>query len=487
LGRVAWWRSDLALLAEMFPRVLELEAQGYRLARAIGAIGRAVIADLGGDDDAVLAHLGAIEPGVLDDAWEAVADWLRATTLAGSGRPDAAVAILDRIPSSPDPAFRLTVEGGRLAARWTQGHVDEVLAALPSLVDRIRAAGVLHNVVVGLAQATFVLASVGDIAGARRYLDTARQAESEAGTGHGARSALGEAAVLTALGDEPAAAAVLDRSIESRELDTGIDRRTWRNGLALTYVLVPSTRAHWDAADLHGLFALARRLAAAVVAVREGDGDPGATLAGLDVPAPSHVRAALHHRFAVELALGLEAAGRPEAGALLEALGRPGREAVRAVAADRTRLSRPATSLLAAVPTPPALITEVAVLGPLEVMRDGEPIADGDVRRERVRALLSFLVGHRATTRAAITAALWPDLDERAAANNLRVTMTYLLRLLEPWRGARESSYFIRADGRNVALVTGDWLRIDTDRFDDHRAVRPAPRPTARPRWRSST
>jgi hypothetical protein len=65
--------------------------------------------------------------------------------------------------------------------------------------------------------------------------------------------------------------------------------------------------------------------------------------------------------------------------------------------------------------------------------------------------------------------------------------MTYLLRLLEPWRGARESSYFIRADGRNVALVTGDWLRIDTDRFDDHRAVRPAPRPTARPRWRSST
>jgi hypothetical protein len=487
LGRVAWWRSDLALLAEMFPRVLELEAQGYRLARAIGAIGRAVIADLGGDDGAVLAHLGAIEPGVLDDAWEAVADWLRATTLAGSGRPDAAVAILDRIPSSPDPAFRLTVEGGRLAARWTQGHVDEVLAALPSLVDRIRAAGVLHNVVVGLAQATFVLASVGDIAGARRYLDTARQAESEAGTGHGARSALGEAAVLTALGDEPAAAAVLDRSIESRELDTGIDRRTWRNGLALTYVLVPSTRAHWDAADLHGLFALARRLAAAVVAVREGDGDPGATLAGLDVPAPSHVRAALHHRFAVELALGLEAAGRPEAGATprgARAAGPRGGPSRR----RRSHAPVPAGHVAARGGAHPAGAHH---RGRRARPARGHAGRGADRRRRRAaRAGAGPAVVPRRAPRhhpGGDHGRAVADLDERAAANNLRVTMTYLLRLLEPWRGARESSYFIRADGRNVALVTGDWLRIDTDRFDDHRAVRPAPRPTARPRWRSST
>jgi LuxR family transcriptional regulator, maltose regulon positive regulatory protein len=85
-----------------------------------------------------------------------------------------------------------------------------------------------------------------------------------------------------------------------------------------------------------------------------------------------------------------------------------------------------------------------------------------------VRALLAFLVGHRTTSRAAIMAALWPDLDERAAANNLRVTMTYLLRVLEPWRSGRESAYHIRVDGPTVQLVTGDWLRIDLDRFDEH-------------------
>ena len=65
-------------------------------------------------------------------------------------------------------------------------------------------------------------------------------------------------------------------------------------------------------------------------------------------------------------------------------------------------------------------------------------------------------------------AALWPDLGERAAANNLRVTMTYLLRVLEPWRSAREPAYHIRVDGQAVTLATSDWLGIDVDRFDDH-------------------
>jgi LuxR family maltose regulon positive regulatory protein len=42
------------------------------------------------------------------------------------------------------------------------------------------------------------------------------------------------------------------------------------------------------------------------------------------------------------------------------------------------------------------------------------------------------------------------------------------LRLLEPWRSAREPAYFVRFDGQAVSLVTGDRLRIDLDRFDDH-------------------
>jgi LuxR family transcriptional regulator, maltose regulon positive regulatory protein len=481
LGRLAWWRSDTALLAELFPRLLELEAAGEPLARALAGIGRAVVADLIGDDDDVLGHLDAIAPGVLDPAWEAMAAWLRATTLAGRGDPDAAIAVLDTIPPSPDPAFRLTVEGTRLAADWALGHVDEVAAALPSLIDRVRAAGVVQNVLVGLSQAAFASGTLGDLAAARRFLADACRVEAEARLTAPARLALAEAAVLTAAGDEAGAARRVVAAMDGHAIGTPGDRRLWRNALSLTYVLVPECRAAWEAAPLHGTVAQCRRLAAAVVALRERAAGPDRVDAARrvadeldragDLDDPARIRAGLHHRFAVELAVGLEAAGRPQGGVLLEALGPAGRKVVRSVAAERSGQARPARSLLAAVPAPPPHTTDLGVLGPLELVRDGQPVTAGDLRRERVRALLAFLVEHRATDRGSIVAALWPDLDDRAAANNLRVTMTYLLRLLEPWRPARESAYFVRFDGQAVTLVTGDRLRIDADRFDDHLAA----------------
>jgi DNA-binding SARP family transcriptional activator/ATP/maltotriose-dependent transcriptional regulator MalT len=514
LGRVAWWRNDLGTLAEMFPRVLQLEADGHPLARAIAGLGRAVIADLRGTDDEVLHHLDAIEEGMLDPAWETTASWLRATTLVGRGDAADAAAILDAMPSGPDPAFDLTVEGARLLVRWSQGEVDAVLASIVPLLENIKVAGVLQNVQVAQAQTAVVYASVGEVDLARRYLADAKETDAQLGAGPSTRVAIAEVALLVAEGDEAAASARLTEAMALHRID-GVDRRVWRSALALTYVLVPTCRPAWDGTPLRGTLAYAHRLARAVVALREGSapavaigpkptpaataastaasngprptagaatgaaGVPGRSgggstarqvLAGLDLSNPDAVRAALHYRYVVELALAAEEAGRPDAGPLLESLGQPGREAVRTVAAAPGRRSRAARSLLAAVPVPPKQSTEIHVLGPIEIVRDGAPIVDADLRRERVRALLAFLVGHRTTTRAAIMAALWPDLDERAAANNLRVTMTYLLRLLEPWRSARESSYFVRLDGASIGLVTGERLRVDVDTFDDHLA-----------------
>ena len=416
LGRLAWWRSDTALLGGLFPRLLELEAAGEPLARALAGIGRAVVADLTGDDDDVLGHLDAIAPGVLDPAWEAMAAWLRATTLAGRGDPDGAIAVLDAIPPSPDPAFRLTVEGTRLAADWALGRVDEVVAELPSLLDRVRAAGVVQNTLVGLSQAAFASGMIGDLAAARRFLADACRVEAEVGLTAPARLALAEAAVLTAAGDEAGAARRVVAAMDGHAIGTPGDRRLWRNGLSLSYVLVPECRAAWEAAPLHGTVAQCRRLAAAVVALRERAASPDRVDAARtiaddldragDLDDPARIRAGLHHRFAVELAVGLEAAGRPQGGALLEALGPAGREVVRSVAAERSRQARPARSLLAAVPAPPPHATDLGVLGPLELVRDGVPVTAGDLRRERVRALLAFLVEHRATDRGSIIAAL---------------------------------------------------------------------------------
>ena len=465
LGRVAWWRGDVALLGELFPRVLELEAAEHRVARAIAGVGRALIADLEGDDDQVLDRLDAIEPGALDDAWEAMAAWLRATVELGRGDAVRAIAVLDAVAPASDPAFRLTVEGTETTARWALGHVDEMMAALDPLMERIRAAGVMQNVIVGLTQGAYALAVGGDVERARRYLLDAERIDADGGRGGNGRMALATAAVLLAEGDEAEAATVLREGGRRRRL---VRRRrpphlAQRPGHDLRAGPRPPA-SFWDTQPLRGRIAHMRELSSAVLAAR--DARP---LPDVDVSDPALVRANLHHRFAVELALALEAAGRPEGGALLEELGPAGRDAVREVAGRRSRQTRPAKSLLAAVPAPPPHTTGIGTLGPLEIERDGEPVTDPDLRRERVRALLAYLVSHRTTTRAAILTALWPDLDERAAANNLRVTLNYLLRLLEPWR-----------DGRRVRLLRA------ARRAGRHPRHRRAPahrrRPVRRPR-----
>ncbi len=475
LGEVAWWRGEGGLLAEVLPRLATLGAEGHPLARAVAGLGQAVVADIVGGDDDVLSGLDAIEPGVFDDTWEAMAGWLRATTLAGGGRAEEAIAVIAGMPPIADPALQLATEGALLQARWALGQVDEVVAGVPPLMERFEAAGVLQFELVSMAEAAFVLAWVGDVEAARDLVARVRRKEGDTDFGQAARLALAGAAMAVTTGDEPAAADLLERAIAVHGLDAGINRRVWRRGLALTYVLVPSARDRWDAAELRGHVAEVRALARAVVALREASGSPGGdadelrhSLRDVDLSDVARVRAGLHHQFAVELALGLEAAGRPEGVMLLEALGPRGREAMRAEAARPSDRAKLAKSLLAVVPAPPTHRTDIAVLGPLAVVRDGEPVIDGDVRRERVRALLAFLVGHRATSRGAIMAALWPDLGERAAANNLRVTTTYLLRVLEPWRSTREPAYHIRVDGQAVTLVTSDWLRIDVDAFDEH-------------------
>lgn len=476
VGRVAWWLARLDILAEQLPRVLELEAAGHPLARALAGIGRAVLADLQGDDEAVIATLRAIEPGVLDPAWAAVADWLLATTLASAGRTDEALAILDAMPPSADPAFAATTDGARLMVQWSEGRVDEVAAEMPALLDRVRAAGLVQNVLVGLTQSVILRSTLGDLEGAAGDLEAARHAEGEAGGGATARLALAEATLLAAAGNEPAAVTVIEAAIARHGLATGSERRPWRTALPLTYVLVPSTRATWDAADLVGHVATARALARAVAGLRAGEAAAVPELVGRGVPPVAVMRGTLIPPFAVELAVGLHAQGAPEGAALLEALGATGRTIARSLATGRSDRARLASTLLAAVPAPPPRPLDVGVLGPLVVACDGE-VLGGELRRGRVRALLSYLVAHPTTTRSAVAAALWPDLDERAGANNLRVTLAYLLAELEPWRARGEPAFFVRTDGAAVTLAGGEWLRIDAARFDDH--VRAAARAEA--------
>jgi DNA-binding SARP family transcriptional activator len=481
LGRLAWGRQDAAGMGgRVAQRIAEIEATGNPTARGLAAFIRALAMDLAGDDLGVLAELDTIEPGVLDPVWETMATWLRGGIRLDLGDADAAAALLP--PDDPaDPAIAAIYGGLRARIRWAQGHIDETVSVIPWLLGALRAAGVASIHTQGLTNASLALGFTGDAEGARECLSEASAALTGPVEGLSARGALATASAQLAEGDEAGATATLRAAIDlDAGPNRGPDRRALRHVLSLSYVLVPETRSHWDTAPLRGHLSTARELARAVVASRAGrSGDD--RLWRLPLPDIGQIRGALHYRFAAELAVGLANAGRSEGPRLLDALGPVGRAAVQDLARAKPRQAKPAKALLAAVPAPPPVITHVAVLGPLSVWRsapgapalgadDGErdEVVDPDLRRSRVRALLAFLVNHRRTRRASITAALWPDLDDRSAGNNLGVTLNHLLRALEPWRTPGEPPFLIRLDGAAVELATGRCLRVDLDAFDEN-------------------
>src|SRR5207237_6658853 len=71
----------------------------------------------------------------------------------------------------------------------------------------------------------------------------------------------------------------------------------------------------------------------------------------------------------------------------------------------------------------------VRALGPLEIIRDGNPV-DASSLSLRARELLLFLLCHRGATKEQIGAALWPDADASRLRNNFHVTLHRLRKVL---------------------------------------------------------
>src|SRR5260370_28494479 len=73
---------------------------------------------------------------------------------------------------------------------------------------------------------------------------------------------------------------------------------------------------------------------------------------------------------------------------------------------------------------------------------------------------------HRRTSRPGGSCEVGTDFGDDAAGRNLRVTLTYLQRVLEPGRPGSAPPYFLRADGPALDLSVGPWLTIDVHDFD---------------------
>ena len=143
---------------------------------------------------------------------------------------------------------------------------------------------------------------------------------------------------------------------------------------------------------------------------------------------------------------------------------RPALQALAAANGPGGATRKAAGEIVAGLPATPTSHVRIEVLGPLVVQRDEGAVDHPDLRRQRVRELLTFLVVHRRARREEITDELWPELDDRG--RNLRVTLNYLQRVLQPDRDATEPPYFLRADGAWLALDGPDRLTVDLWELD---------------------
>ncbi len=465
LGHLAWWSEDRARLVALVARVFELEREGCAAAVPLACLGRALVADVQNDARVTLAELDRIPPGSLNDLWQAIVSWLRSTSSMHLGDARAALAAADAAVARAGRLHRPLAEGARLQARWFMGEVDAVAAALPELVERTFASGRRNHAALAASQCALAHALLGHPAPAAEHLARARGA---AGPSPAplvdSHLSIAAAALAIATGDGDGAALLLAEHLTRQPLSTGHSAAPQQRSLALLYVLLPTTRPVWDAADLGPAFSVARDLARAVAGLHDGAALPPDVPA---LPAPGIVRAHLPRRWAAELATTLADAARQDGWHLLEALWPAARPDVVALAEHEARPVRAAArAALARLAVPPRSPFDLRLLGSPELRQGGEAVTAPEWRRERVRSLLGYLVLHPTTRRGQVADDLWPALDAEAQSRNLRVTLTYLLRVLEPERTPRAASFFVRQEGNQLRLHAGDHLDVDVWAFD---------------------
>jgi DNA-binding SARP family transcriptional activator len=455
LGYLAWIGQDIDRLLRGFGRILELEPVDQR-AGALASVGRAMLANATGDHDAALVLLAGADRELLGREWSAAAQSLIAHTMLEQGRAEDAAPHADLAVELGGPGFDAALTQPTMC-RWWAGRVDAAVAAGREPGPGATAYGT------GVHEAFWALIDtrVGRLDTARRRLARARA--SVGGDEPLPRAILGglDALVAIAAGDDARGASILSDLLAALPLAPGPAAAAFHRYLAVTYVLVPASRRFWDEHDQGPCWDDGRSVAAALVAARASQ-DPG------PLPAPGVVLAHLPLPWAAELAV--RAGDLDAAGWLAERWPEATRTALRALAA-RQDLGPGATAALGVVPAAPRTRLELRLLGPTELVRDGQPVTDAGWRRERVRSLLAQLAVRGVVTRDELMTALWPELDADRAAHNLRVNLGHLHVVLEPDRQPGDAPWFVRQDAATLRLHRSPHLIVDLWDFEQDLAA----------------
>jgi DNA-binding SARP family transcriptional activator len=419
LGTVAFIMQDHPLGAEVAERAAEMAADGVVGAAVLVAMAQVIGLLAEGDPAGALGVIDALDP-VAVRPLDGLRVLLRARSLCELGRADACLAQLEHDALLLRPYhFGVAIVAGR--SRWMLGDLDGADAGL----TRDAAACAAD----GRADDAAALHSV------RRLIAAVTGRELPSGDPSGLSSPIGM--LLHTLAD---AVVNIDDDPEPLYLAMRFAYDMGGMGAVLPEIrhLLWRAAPEVDQPPLEGAPEAARRVTRALV-----DGD---------LPASSDVLA------------GLSLLPRPEVAEITAAwCRRSGDErppwASHLAASDRAATRRLLADAPDAVPPPGWVLdpdgqVEVRVLGPISVSVDGVEHL-GELRRERVRALLWLLVTHPEISRREAAAALWPALEPDASANNLRTTLSYLSKVLDPDRAA--------SGGAGVLEVTRSSLRLRED------------------------
>jgi DNA-binding SARP family transcriptional activator len=477
-------RADLARLAVVAEWGDRLDGPVSPVVTLLCRTVAAMRADISGDPEAALAELAQapaheVPPALALSAWRFHYHCLRMC-----GRDREAAELADRtLAEAGDEFVRLS----GAVARWFDGD--------PSDLNRLRRQGlgaVVARALVGPGAQAGPSAAVTNMTTAReRFVTMALAAVMAASCGEEARfpplpcgdpadcgnardallACAAQAAVAVGRGAEETARQAYARHVARWPVEDRFAERHLRRFLTLGYVLSERLRAHWDNVALGPSHVAARAAGRALVQARAGD------LTAAGELTPEYALCFLPLPWSVELAARLAAAGHPhghELGRwLADTLGPAVHRQLRETARSAGSPAAGAAQLLAALPAPPAHRTQIAVIGPMRLTRDGVPVDAPELRRARVRQLLSVLAVRPVLTRDQAIELLWPEQDPAKAARNMRVTLTHLRRLLEPERSGGDASYHLRCDGDTIRLLPSAFLSVDLWTLDslDKRAV----------------
>ncbi len=457
LAAIAYSLLDGELIVPYLARISELAETGHPWAVAFDSVCRGAYALIAGDWRTSEAILLPIVAGRSVDPSQGLAAYFCARAQVEGGRFEEAARTVDRMAESDRKRMQDGVLGIEFAIAQAMGSGDEVLRELAAVAEARVDRRPLVTRRVARCRLASARATIGDLDGAREQLleleligpPTDATIDEEL---------MAAAAVAVVAGSEAEAAALLaevpDRGAYFPPLD----------GMALLYVLRPDLRSRYEAFDLEGLHAQRRAFAAAFVRARDGDLDP---LGGFAWPRQPVVRWFAPAPWLLEAAVYSAAAGGCPPAELVPDIGPSFRHVLRGLGASAVpSVARTSVAFAANLPATAPDALDVRVLGSLEVDLGRERSGAPELRRERVRSLLGLLVVRRSLRRTEAAALLWPDLGADQAIGNLRVTLTHLLKLIEPGREKHASSFFIRQENERLTLRDDPALRVDAWEFE---------------------